>query len=928
MKAQLEGTASAANANESLRLGSQGRAQETDASRKDRPHYHKHKILRQTTECLSGGAALALATFVCLRFRLGFTTPICLYFLIVVLLSSRSSFLSSAIVSIAAVVCLDYFFLPPIFSFELSKPADYVAFIAFLATSLVITRLVARVRELMGEKLHRSATYLSEAQRLSHTGSFGWKVSTGEIAWSAETFRIFEFDAATKPAMELILQRVHPEDRNLVRQTIEQASQDGRDFDFQHRLLMPDGSVKYVHIVAHSEMDTSRELEFVGAVMDVTGIKGAEEKIRQIINTVPAQIWTAGPDGRFDFISERQLDYFGTGTLGQEREIYVHPDDIDRLRSKWKISVAEGKPFESEIRLRRFDGECRWFLSRALPLLDQSGQIQGWYGNDVDVHDRKQADALLASEKRLLEMVAMGNSLPVVLDVLCRLVEENASGCYCSVLLIDQSGTRVQHGAAPSLPASFNEAIHGRPVNADSGPCALAAYLNQQVIAADIASETRWEPYAWCPLALSHGLRACWATPILSTDRKVIGTFAIYFPEPKAPSLVHQNLIEQFTHIAGIAIERAQIDAALKRSETFLAETRRLSSTGGASKNLATGEIKWSEEVYRIFEFDPAETITIEKTLSRVHPEDIAGFHEMLGRQPDGGDYEHEYRLLMPDGSIKYVHVNAHLSQDKDGQPEYIAAIQDVTQRRLSEEALTKARSDLARVSRLTTLGELTASIAHEVNQPLSAVGMNANTSLRWLDSDPPNLDEAKAALRRILRDGSRGTEIIARIKGMVRKEPPSKARLNLNDVIQETIELARMDLYGAALHTELTSELPEVIADRVQLQQVLLNLAANAIDAMKPVTDRPRVLRIRTNCHEGSAVLVMVEDSGIGLNPQQKEQLFETFFTTKSDGLGMGLSICRSIIEEHGGRLWVESNSGPGATFQFTLPIASGGAV
>jgi len=255
--------------------------------------------------------------------------------------------------------------------------------------------------------LRRSETYLAEAQRLSHTGSFGWKIASGEIQWSAETFRIFQYDPKTKPTEELILQRVHPDDTTLVKETIGRAAQDGKDFDFEHRLLMSDASVKHVRIVAHAERGETGRVEFVGAVMDVTVIKEVEEKIRLIINTVPGLLWTARPDGWVDFLNQRWLDYTGMTLeegLGWAWQPGYHPDDLGNVLIKWRAAVGERKPLEVEARLRRFDGEYRWFLKRAFPLFDRAGGVLGWYGGNIDIHDLKQAEGKLrASEAYLAE---------------------------------------------------------------------------------------------------------------------------------------------------------------------------------------------------------------------------------------------------------------------------------------------------------------------------------------------------------------------------------------------------------------------------------------------------------------------------------------------------------------------------------------------
>ena len=536
----------------------------------------------------------------------------------------------------------------------------------------------------------------------------------------------------------------------------------------------------------------------------------------------------------------------------------------------------------------------------------------------------ERSEALLAGEKRLLEMVAGGHSISRILEALCRLVESAAAGCYCSVVLVDPSGTRLEHGSAPSLPASFITSIIGRPVNVDSGPCAMAAYLNEQVIAGDLRSETRWAAYEWCPMALAHGLRACWSTPICSTAGKVLGAFAIYYGEPRTPTALHQSLIERFTHIASIAIERAHSDAALKRSEAFLAEAQRLSRTGSFSWRAATDEITWSEELYRIFEFNQGVPVTLERIGTRVHPEDVPLLNDMIERARGAvSDFEYEHRLLMPNHSIKYLQVVAHGTQDKDGRLEYIGAVQDVTERRLSDEALARARSELAHVARVTSLGVLTASIAHELNQPLSGIITNASTCLRMLAADPPNVDGARETARRTIRDGNRACEMITRLRALFSKKDVTTESVDLNEATREVIALSMSKLQrnGVILRTELASDLPLVTGDRVQLQQVVLNLLRNASDAMSAVDDRARQLVIKTERDDGDRVRLSVQDAGPGFDPQAVERLFEAFYTTKSNGMGMGLSVSRSIIESHQGRLWANLNDGPGATFAFSIP-------
>jgi PAS domain S-box-containing protein len=545
------------------------------------------------------------------------------------------------------------------------------------------------------------------------------------------------------------------------------------------------------------------------------------------------------------------------------------------------------------------------------------------------IDERKRAEIQLAGEKRLLEMVASGCALSDVLAALCRFVEDTATECHCGVYLIDWSGPRLREVVAPSLPATFNDPLRELPVRCENGPCGRAAFLKTQVIAEDVESDPLWQGSPFRPLALAHGLRSCWSTPIYSLTGQVLGTFAILQRKPASPTPLQQDLIAQVTHIASIAIERAQGEAALKRSEAFLAEGQRLSLTGTFSWRVATDEITWSEQVYRIFEFDPAVPVTVELIGTRVHPEDIPLFHDMTDRaRVDGSDFEYEYRLQMPDRSVKYLHVVAHATRDQDGRLEYIGAVQDVTERRLSEEALGKARSELAHVARVTSLGVLTASIAHEVNQPLSGIITNASTCLRMLAADPPNVDGARETARRTIRDGNRASDVIARLRALFSKRDATTDSVDLNEATREVIALSLSDLQRnrVILRSELADDLPPVTGDRVQLQQVILNLLRNASEAMSGVDDRPRQLVIRTERDEGDRLRLSVQDAGVGFEPQGVDRLFEAFYTTKSDGMGIGLSVSRSIIESHHGSLLAAPNDGPGATFSFSIPCGPEG--
>jgi PAS domain S-box-containing protein len=369
---------------------------------------------------------------------------------------------------------------------------------------------------------------------------------------------------------------------------------------------------------------------------------------------------------------------------------------------------------------------------------------------------------------------------------------------------------------------------------------------------------------------------------------------------------------------------RKQAEDALRQSQSYLAEAQRLSQTGSFGWRVATGEIIWSDETFRIFGHARAPSVSLDSVFQRIHPEDRARVRQTVDRaSSDGRDFDHGYRLRMTDGSIKHVHATAHAVTDTSGGIEFVGAVTDITARRQAEEKLHEAQAELAHVARVTALGELAASIAHEVNQPLAAVVAHAAACRRWLDRDPPNLEEARGTVQSIIKDGNRAGEVIQHVRALVNKTVGQKTPLDINEVVNDVITLLHYELasHRISLRMELAPALCPVLGDRIQLQQVILNLVINGIEAMQPVTDRRRELAIRTRQDDAGKILVEIRDCGIGLAGGNASRLFEAFFTTKSDGMGMGLSICRSIVESHGGRLSASGHAGPGATFQFVLP-------
>jgi len=615
------------------------------------------------------------------------------------------------------------------------------------------------------QELKRSEEFLAEGQRHSRTGTFCWRVTTDEITWSEELYRIFGLDDRLPVTLERIGSRVHPDDLPLLQDMLERARNATSDFEYHHRLLMPNQSVKHIHLFAHATRDKYGRLEYIGAAQDVTDMRVAESALRAsernlslMIDAIPALIHTARPDGYLDYFNQRWLKYLGCfhgDVEGWKWTSRIHMDDLQGILDKWRACLASGEIFEYETRVRRADGQYRWMLHRKVPLRDEQGTIVRWYGTSLDIEDRKQA--------------------------------------------------------------------------------------------------------------------------------------------------------------------QAQVEQAYLR----LTEAQRLSKTGSFITDLLADDHNWSEEAFRIFEFDPATKITVQMIRDMIHPEDLPSFDAVIARGMTGADVDFVFRIVTSRGAVKHVHGMARVMAQIGSHPLFIGAFQDVTESKVAEEALDRARSELAHVARVTTLNVFTASVAHEINQPLSGIITNASTCLRMLNGDPPNIDGARETARRTLRDGNRASDVITRLRGLFGKKEFTAEQLDLNEATREVIALSLSDLQRnrVILQLDLAEDVPLVIGDRVQLQQVTLNLLRNASDAMLGVDDRPRQLLIRTRRDGDDRVHLSVQDSGIGVHPQDCEKLFQPFYTSKSGGMGIGLSVSRSIIERHHGRLWGEPNDGPGAIFSFSIP-------
>jgi PAS domain S-box-containing protein len=631
--------------------------------------------------------------------------------------------------------------------------------------------------------------------------------------------------------------------------------------------------------------------EGVAFVLDLTERKRAEDALREserqarlIVDSIPGMVALLAATGGLEVVNQQLLEYFGQ-TL-EELQAWgtndtVHPEDRAEVIDVFTRAIASGRPYEIVQRFRRSDGVYRWFTNRGFPVPDANGKILRWCVLLTDIDERKRAEDALRNSERELRLVV--DSIPGFVAAFTPGGEVD----FANRQVLEYFGKRLED----MRHWGRNDTIHPDDL--------------ERVVGTVTRSLASGEPF-------EVELRA------LRFD----GVYR-WFQSRGSPLRDDSGQIIRWYNLLTDIEDRKRAEVELMRAHDSFADGQRLSRTGNFTADIVADNHIWSEECYRLFEFDPTTRISVEMVRDLIHPEDLPVFDGRFKESLEGAAFDLVFRIVTSSGAQKHVHAVGRLVERVAGRPLFIGALRDVTETRRAAEALDRARDELAHVARVTTLSTLTASIAHEVNQPLSGILTNASTCLRMLDVEPPNIVGARETAKRSIRDGKRAADIITRLRALFSKKDFALEPVDLNEVTREVIALSLSELQRnrVVLQSELDDDLPLTHGDRVQLQQVILNLFRNASDAMLDVHDRPRRLVVKTEGEDGNGLRLSVRDSGAGFDRQSLDHLFEAFYTTKRDGMGIGLSVSRSIIERHHGRLWAAQNDGPGATFSFSLP-------
>ncbi|HEY4861614.1 MAG TPA: PAS domain-containing protein [Xanthobacteraceae bacterium] len=770
---------------------------------------------------------------------------------------------------------------------------------------------------------------------------------------------------------------LHPDDRESTRQFWTDSVAGRRAYDVEYRVRRHDGAYGWFKTRGVPIRDSNGDIvKWFGTCTDITDGKRAEEalrhreqELRKARNELEKKVaertaelrrseaylaeaqrlshtgsWALTPArGEIRYWSEecfRVLGFDPEGAPPRFETFFqrLHPDDRPGITEVLERATRERTDFTLDCRIIHAGGRIRDIHVAGHPVFSASGDLAEFVGTVIDVTERKQADEerqahlwFLESMDKVNRGIQGTNDLEQMMsDVLDAVLSIVACDRAWLVYPCDPEATSwraaMEH-TRPDYPGAFALGID-LPMDAEVADVFQTARASSGAVQFNSKSES---PVP-AQLGERFGIQSLIAMAVYPKVDKPYMFGLHQCSYPRVWTAREERLFQEVGRRLGDALTGLLMLRNLRESEGNLEEAQRIAHIGHWDHDLDTDRYNLSDEAYRIFGLRPREkSITSAVLQELIHPEDwesttLARMSALRGGPP----YDVECRVVWPNGEVRVVHSRGDVTRDESGRPRRrFGTVQDITERKRAEDDLRKserryreAQSELAHVNRVTTMGQLTATIAHEVNQPIAAAVTNADAGLRWLAAQPPNLEEVRDAFDHIIKASNQASEVVGRIRALIKKLPARKASLDINETILETIALTRSEMrrHCILLQTELANGLPRIWGDRVQLQQVILNLIMNAIEAMSEVSEGSRELLIDTGLDAPDGVLVAVRDSGPGLKPESLDHLFDPFYTTKPAGMGMGLSICRSITEAHGGRLWATANAPRGAVFQFTV--------